>query len=167
MSVLDKGYRTIYLDLIKETYNFDIDMCFSISDIETSDFFIKITKNGKEIDLSEYNTYLWILKKDNTKEYKKLIQEKDEKGLFYCNLENEFKNVIGDYKAQVLIKDTDGIEQIATRSCFSYRVKDDIINQNYEGDHKEQINIIFDESTGDFKISKSFYNKETNDLEIR
>lgn len=168
MSEIDKEYRTIYLDLIKEKYNSDIDMVFSISDIETSDFFIKITKDNREIDLKDYLVILFVDKPDGTNENMDLVQEESELGLFYCNLKSKFKNVVGKYIAQVLIKDKNIKEQIVTRSKFNYEVTDDLIkdiNIDTPTD-EEKLVIAFDEETGDLSINKSNYNLESGNLQI-
>jgi hypothetical protein len=57
--MLDKRYKSIYLDLTQKKTN-NLNMVFSISDNQTSDFYINITKNGFKIDLLNYKTVLYI-----------------------------------------------------------------------------------------------------------
>ena len=47
--MLDKRYKSIYLDLTQKKTN-NLNMVFSISDNQTSDFYINITKNGFKIN---------------------------------------------------------------------------------------------------------------------
>lgn len=152
MSILDTRYKTIYLDFILNKVN-DIDLVFSISDLETSDFYVKVTKNNEEIDLSSFKTILWILKDDGTTDTKDLTQDEKELGLFYCNLENRYKNQVGVYKAQVLVKDPNTLEQKMTGK-FEYTVTKDI---PYLENPSEVVSI---------DIPIKLYDDETNTEEI-
>lgn len=147
ISILDTRYQTVYLDFILNKVN-DIDLVFSISDLETSDFYVKVTKNNEEIDLKDFQTNLWILKQDGTTDTKDLTQDENELGLFYCNLENRYKNQVGVYKAQVLVKDPNTLEQKMTGK-FEYTVKKDI--PYIENPKVETADIpvtIYDDETG-------------------
>ena len=140
MSKIDKGYKTICLDLTNRKFN-SMEMEFCISDKETSDFFIKITKDDKEIDLTQ----------------------EEEPGLFYCDLKKEAKDIVGKYYCQLKVKDETTTEQIVTPSKFMYEVIDDLIK---EVEKEDKVKIWFDEETGDLSISNSSFNEETGDIEI-
>lgn len=166
MSILDTRYKTIYLDFILNKVN-DIDLVFSISDLETSDFFVKVTKNNEEIDLSSFKTVLWILKEDGTTDTKDLVQDEKEPGLFYCNLENKYKNKIGRYRAQILVKDPNTLEQKLTKSIFQYIVTDDIPNVENPEAPSGQINISYDESEKAIVFDcDAIYDSETNTVTV-
>ena len=60
MSDLDKKY-TIRLDLINNIQNEK--MRFSLSDNETSDFYIKITKSTGKVDLTDKIVKLYVVKR--------------------------------------------------------------------------------------------------------
>lgn len=167
MSILDTRYKTIYLDFILNKVN-DIDLVFSISDLETSDFFVKVTKNNEEIDLSSFKTVLWILKEDGTTDTKDLVQDEKEPGLFYCNLENKYKSKIGTYKAQILVKDPNTLEQKLTKSIFKYLVTDDIPNvENQEAPSSGQIEVGYDSENKYIVFNcDAEYNTESKTVEV-
>lgn len=152
MSIIDKQYKLIHLDLVEETYNSDLNMFFSISDYETSDFYLKITKNLIDIDLTEYDVFLLVLKEDGTTEKKQIFKD-EASGLYYCNLEQIFKNKVGTYMGQIVIEDKNKIERILSRSKFKYEVTDDIYNNQKDG---EDLTIdipitVYDDETGEEK----------------
>lgn len=151
MSILDKKYKLIKLDLVEKTYNNDLNMYFSISDNETSDFYIQITKNLVEIDLSDFQVTLHVLKPDG--KTKKMDLTQNEEGLFYCNLTVLFKNKLGTYSCQVFIENEE-YERVATRSKFTYEVGDDLIHQEND----------IEDST--IEIPIKVYNDETDTEEI-
>ena len=161
MSKIDKGYKTICLDLTNKKFN-SIEMQFCISDKETSDFFMKITKDDKEIDLSDCKNELYILKPDGNTTKIDLTQDK-EPGLFYCDLKEEAKDIVGKYYCQLKVKDETTTEQIVTPSKFMYEVIDDLIK---EVEKEDKVKVWFDEETGDLSISNSSFNEETGDIEI-
>lgn len=166
MSILDTRYKTICLDFILNKVN-DIDLVFSISDLETSDFYIKVTKNNEEIDLSSFKTVLWILKDDGTTYTKDLTQDEKELGLFYCNLENKYKNKIGTYKAQILVKDLNTLEQKLTKSIFQYIVTDDIPNVENQEDSSGQIEVSYDSDNKYIVFNcDAEYNTESKTVEV-
>lgn len=123
MSNLDSKYA-INLDLIQESKN-NI-MYFSLSDNETSDFFINITRNGTGIneDLADKTVTLYVVKPNNNFNFLNLSYD-DSKKMYYCNLSNEFKNIKGNYMAQVVVYDSTTKEQKVTRSKFKYCVEND------------------------------------------
>lgn len=165
MSILDKKYKLAQLDLIEKTYNQDLNMIFSLSDNETSDFYLKITKNLVNIDLSDFSVVLWIKKPDNTT-ISKTVQQ-DENGLFYCNLENKYKDQKGKYEVQAFIEDAETFERIATLSTFSYEVIDDILNQRKDQESSGQINISYDETEKAIVFDcDAIYNAQTNTVAV-
>ena len=147
MSKIDKGYKTICLDLTNKKFN-SIEMEFCISD--------------KEIDLSDCKNELYILKPDGNTIKIDLTQE-EEPGLFYCDLKKEAKDIVGKYYCQLKVKDETTTEQIVRPSKFMYEVIDDLIK---EVEKEDKVKIWFDEETGDLSISNSSFNEETGDIEI-
>ena len=166
MSILDKKYKLAQLDINEKTYNSDLDMIFSLSDNETSDFYLKITKNSANIDLSNFSVVLWIKKPDGTT-LPKTIQQNIEDGLFYCNLEDKYKNQKGPYSVQAFIEDPETLERVATIGTFSYQVLDDILNQRKDPESSGQINISYDESEKAIVFDcDAIYDSETNTVTV-
>ena len=128
MSNLDKKY-SIRLDLINNIRNEN--MKFSLSDNETSDFYIEITKSMKKIDLTNKTVRLYVVKPNKNVIYTEitLYTEGNKPNVFYCDLPNNFKNVKGSYYAQILIEDIITGEKVVTPSKFSYTVESDIISE--------------------------------------
>ena len=128
MSNLDKKY-SVNLDLINNIKNKN--MKFSLSDNETSDFYIEITKSMKKIDLTNKTVRLYVVKPNKNVIYTEitLYTEGNEPNVFYCDLPNNFKNVKGSYYAQILIEDIITGEKVVTPSKFSYTVESDIISE--------------------------------------
>ena len=128
MSNLDKKY-SIRLDLINNIQNEN--MKFSLSDNETSDFYIEITKSMKKIDLTNKTVRLYVVKPNKNVIYTEitLYTEGNKPNVFYCDLPNNFKNVKGSYCAQILIEDIITGEKVVTPSKFSYTVESDIISE--------------------------------------
>ena len=142
MSNLDKKY-SVNLDLINNIKNEN--MKFSLSDNETSDFYIKITKSMKSIDLTDKVVNLYVVKPNKNVIYTtvNLCTESDETNLFYCDLPNNFKNIKGSYYAQIAIEDIITGEKVVIPSKFSYTVESDIISEAYETvDTEENKNIL-------------------------
>ena len=128
MSNLDKKY-SIHLDLINNIKNEN--MKFSLSDNETSDFYIKITKSMISIDLADKVVSLYVVKPNkNVVHTTVTLYTKCKKAnVFYCDLPNNFKNIKGSYYAQILIEDIITGEKVVTPSKFSYIVESDIISE--------------------------------------
>ena len=128
MSNLDKKY-SIHLDLINNIKNEN--MKFSLSDNETSDFYIKITKSMISIDLADKVVSLYVVKPNkNVVHTTVTLYTKCKKAnVFYCDLPNNFKNIKGSYYAQILIEDIITGEKVVTPSKFSYTVESDIISE--------------------------------------
>ena len=102
--MLDKRYKAMKLDLISDKED-NLLMKFSLSDNQTSDFYINITRDNSKINLSDYKTTLYI-ETPNKEILKKELTEYDEAStLYYCNLETEYKNEVGEYHCQIMIED--------------------------------------------------------------
>lgn len=168
MSILDKRYKTISLDINTRIFNTDLNMIFSISDNETSDFYIKITKNLEDIDLSNYFVVLWIKKPDGTT-LSKTVQQNIENGLFYCNLEEKLKDQVGTYKVQIYIEDPDTFERVTTLGIFKYEVLDDILHkrQDLEEPSEGEIEVTYNETDKTLVFDcDATYNSDSNTVEV-
>lgn len=143
MSNLDSKY-IINLDLMQDTKNNT--MHFNLSDSETSDFWINITRYGVDIneELLDKTVTLYVVKPNKNVEFGNISYDSTEK-MYYCNLSSEFKNIKGNYTAQVVIYDSSTKERKVTRSKFKYYVEDDILS-DASGTVKpeEQENILDD-----------------------
>lgn len=138
--MIDTRYN-IELDLVRKKIN--PDMFFNLSDNETSDFYIKITNDNKDIDISNYQVVLYVAKPNkNTKDT--ILQYDSEKGCIYCNLESDFKNIIGIYVAQIAVKDNSTGEIKFTRGRFKYKVDSDILSERNETVVEENADILED-----------------------
>lgn len=127
--MLDKKYKAISLDLILNTQN-SLNMTFSLSDNQTSDFYININKNSLKIDLTGYKTTLYIKNPNNEILSKELTEYDKTSNLYYCNLENKYKNIEGTYVCQVIIENEGTTEKVVPLSVFEYKVKKDIISED-------------------------------------
>lgn len=156
MSVLDKQY-IIKLDLDRSTHNTNME--FSISDLETSDFWIEIKKSKKAIDFLNYNVELYISKPNGNIMTTTLAFDMEKK-MHYCNLSSELKNILGDYSVQVIVNDYDEGERLVVPSKFTYTVVNDTLNDTYENieEIENDIREVFDSLV--FNIDKV-----ANDLE--
>lgn len=165
MSILDKAYKLIHIDLIEKIFN-DINIIFSISDNETSDFYLKITKNLVDINLEKFSVTLWIKKPDGTTVSKTIAQ--NEQGLFYCNLENKYKNQIGSYKVQAFVEDSETFERVATLGIFSYEVVNDILAQQKEPEASTgKLEVTYNETDKTLAFDcDANYNSEKNTVEV-
>ena len=143
MSNLDSKY-IINLDLMQDTKNNT--MHFNLSDSETSDFWINITRYTVDIneELLDKTVTLYVVKPNKNVEFENISYDSTEK-MYYCNLSSEFKNIKGNYTAQVVIYDSSTKERKVTRSKFKYYVEDDILS-DASGTVKpeEQENILDD-----------------------
>lgn len=155
MSNIDKRYKTVNLDIVEKMHN-DINLIFSKSDVNTSDFFIRITKNKGEIDLTSFKVILYVLNPNKEKLPPKLLQSsRKEKGLFYCNLPYEYKNAAGPYECQILVLDENTNERIVTTEKFLYSVQDDLIDldesEKIETEGTTKLTLVDDE-TGETSV---------------
>lgn len=141
-SILDTRYKSIKLDLLLENKNER--MYFNLSDNETSDFYLFIAKNNEDINLAGFKASLYVCKPNKVVE-SKILEYNSELDCFYCNLENKFKNIEGDYLAQVIIEDETTGEKKVTRSKFGYYVSGDILSEG---------NQIVDESVANNILSR-------------
>ena len=128
MSDLDKKY-TIRLDLINNIQNEK--MRFSLSDNETSDFYIKVTKSTGRVDLTDKTVKLYVVKPNKNVVYITVTPytECNDTNVFYCDLPNDFKNIKGTYYAQMLVEDIITGEKVVAPSKFSYIVESDIMSE--------------------------------------
>ena len=143
MSNLDSKY-IINLDLMQDTKNNT--MHFNLSDSETSDFWINITRYGVDIneELLDKTVTLYVIKPNKNVEFGNISYDSTEK-MYYCNLSSEFKNIKGNYTAQVVIYDSSTKERKVTRSKFKYYVEDDILSDaSGTVNTEEQENILDD-----------------------
>ena len=155
MSNIDKRYKTVKLDIIEKMYN-DINLTFSKSDVNTSDFFILITKNKAEIDLSSFKTILFVINPNKEKLPPKLLLSSwNQKGLNYSNLPYDYKNIAGPYECQILVIDEKTNERIVTTEKFSYYVNDDLGDLYDAGEIETEGTVkltLVDDETGETSV---------------
>lgn len=114
---MDKKY-VLELDLVVGLFN--PKMRFNQGDKDTSDFYIKLTKNGEVIEsLSRAMVTLVAIKPDKTVEAQFIEVEK---GLIYADLKRHMRDQVGIYRARAMII-VDG-ESIMT-DMIKYQVDDD------------------------------------------
>lgn len=167
--MLDKRYKAMKLDLISDKED-NLLMKFSLSDNQTSDFYINITRDDSKINLSDYKTTLYI-ETPNKEILKKELTEYDEtSNLYYCNLETEYKNTVGEYHCQIMIEDEHTNERIIPLNDFKYKVFDDTISK---GGTTPDIpsggaTINYDPVTGNLTIRSNSlqYNSQSGNLKI-
>ena len=142
--MLDTRYKFIELDTILETQNKT--MVFSLSDVETSDFYLKVKRNGIEFDLSPYKIILAVLNPNGVKKKKEdLIYDTDTNSI-YCNLQKLFTNIEGVYSCQIVLEDVKTGEIKNTRNKFSYLVTRDILSEE-NNEESGTMTVIYDETT--------------------
>ena len=118
MSDLDKKYplrldtRINFKNLIPHFY---------ISDNQTNDFYIKLTNDNKPVEVEDIIVVIAVIN-PNGNINSSFLDTKTEKGLIYCNLPNELKNVVGAYKARIMC--ISGEERIVSNT-FEYKVDTD------------------------------------------
>ena len=124
MSNLDKNYM-LKLDLVEKIKNDEME--FSLSDNDTSVFYITITRNEEKVDLKNAQVTFYVIKPDK-RSYKStdLIFDSS-KELFYCNLTSEFKDETGQYVGQIVVYDSSTQEKIIVPSRIYYTVNSDIL----------------------------------------
>lgn len=166
--MLDKRYKSIYLDLTQKKTN-NLNMIFSISDNQTSDFYINITKNGFKIDLSNYKTVLYIKNPNGVILEKELTSYDASTNLYYCNLDNDYKNIEGKYECQIMIQDTSTGEKIVLQDIFSYNVNKDMISEKSGTIAPPSGDIKIEYSPNEKKIivtGKANYDAKTKSIKI-
>ena len=123
MSNLDKNYM-LKLDLVEKIKNDEME--FSLSDNDTSVFYVSITRNEEKVDLRDTQVTFYVIKPDKT--YKSTTLTFDgTKELFSCNLTNEFKDTIGQYVGQIVVYDSSTQEKVIIPSRIYYSVNSDIL----------------------------------------
>ena len=163
MSNLDKKY-TIRLDLINNIQNEN--MRFSLSDNETSDFYINITKSTKKVDLTYKTVKLYVVKPNKNVIYTTITPytECNDTNVFYCDLPNDFKNIKGTYYVQMLVEDMITGEKVVAPSKFSYIVESDIMSETSGVVDTEENKNILDSilsDLADLKANKIAINDAT------
>lgn len=131
--MLDKKYKAIYLDLISRKEN-GLKMEFSLSDNQTSDFYINITRNGFKIDLTNFKTTLYIKNPNGDVLKKELTKYDKNNNLYYCNLEDKYKNIEGKYSCQIIVEDKITAEKVVPLNKFLYEVNKDIMSEEITPD---------------------------------
>lgn len=96
-------------------------MKFNKFDKNTSDFFIKINNNGKDLDLSKVLLVIMVMKPSGKIESQFL--EVSELGA-YCSLNPSLKDEVGEYKCNILLTFKDEI--LSLDQVFTYTVNDDM-----------------------------------------
>ena len=141
MSNLDtQDFYTIHLDLIRKTEN--AQMYFNLSDSGTSDFYVKITKDGLLIDLTQCTVTMYVVKPNKNSEFINL-EYNAEKQMYYCNLPDNFKNVRYQYKAQIAVYNPMTKETKITRSNFTYHIESDVKSEIEDSvNREEQENLL-------------------------
>ena len=166
--MLDKRYKSIYLDLTQKKTN-NLNMVFSISDNQTSDFYINITKNGFKIDLSNYKTILYIKNPNGVILEKELTSYDIPTNLYYCNLDSDYKNIEGKYECQIMIQDTSAGEKVVLQDTFSYNVNKDMISEKNGTVAPPSGDIKIEYSPNEKKIivtGKANYDAKTKSIKI-
>lgn len=116
--------------MLSKKYNLKLDIKFKCNnsnmefnqfDENTSDFFIKINSNGKDLDLSRVLAVIMVEKPSGKVESQFL--EVSEFGA-YCNLNNSLKDEVGNYKCKVLL--TFENETLILDQVFTYTVNEDM-----------------------------------------
>ena len=146
MSDLDKKYplrldtRIDFKNLIPHFY---------VSDNETSDFYIKFTNDNQPVSVENVVIAIVVVN-PNSQINSSLLDVNIDKGLIYCNLPNELKNVVGVYKAKIMCISE---EERLVSNTFEYKVDMDefaILNEVVENSDEillltqmlSQINVI-------------------------
>ena len=146
MSDLDKKYplrldtRINFKNLIPHFY---------ISDNDTSDFYIKFTNDNQPVSVENVVIAIVVVN-PNSQINSSLLDVNIDKGLIYCNLPNELKNVVGVYKAKIMCISE---EERLVSNTFEYKVDMDefaILNEVVEDSDEillltqmlSQINVI-------------------------
>lgn len=163
--MLDTRYKFIDLDLLLHTNNEKL--LFYKSDVETSDFYLRIKRNKEEIlNLKNYSITLAIENPNKVIKYKTL--QYDEKlGCIYCNLEKQFTDIEGSYICQVRLEDPDTLEAKNTRSQFEYIVQTDIFSEKGNTEESKNITVTYDAGRNALIFDCDVaYNEETKTVEV-
>ena len=105
-------------------------MIFDEFDENTSDFFMQITRQGKEIDISNAIPTLLVLKPGGIA-VSQILNVKD--NLIYGNLNNSLKNEVGTYIAKLMLVEGDkktfigNISYEVTENALLGKIDDDIV----------------------------------------
>ena len=115
--------------MLNRNYNLKLDLQFRCNnsnmefnqfDKNTSDFFIKINRSGKGIDLSKALVTLMVIKPNGNVDSQFL--DVTENGV-YANLKPSLKDIPGDYKCRAIVTTKD--ETVIPDQVFTYTVNED------------------------------------------
>lgn len=115
-----RKYNKTKLDLQYNKKNDNLE--FYVSDTDTSDFYIKITRVNMPINLEEVIVVLCVVDPKHQFRSQLINVNTDKEGMIYCNLDKSMKSVVGDYQAKIMLIYED--EKIVTDN-FTYTIKND------------------------------------------
>ena len=115
-----RKYDKTRLDLQYKNKNETLE--FYISDTETSDFYIKLTRANMPIKLNNVIIVLCVVDPLHQFRSQLINVTSDKEGIIYCKLDKSMKSVIGDYQAKLMLVYED--EKIVTDN-FTYTIKND------------------------------------------
>ena len=124
MSNLDKNYM-LKLDLVEKIKNDEME--FSLSDNDTSVFYVVITRNEEKVDLKDKQVTFYVIKPDKRSYESTDLVFDSSKELFSCNLTNKFKDTVGQYVGQIVVYDSSTQEKVIVPSRRYYSVNSDIL----------------------------------------
>ena len=141
MSNLDRIYN-LNLDLVYKVQNDEME--FSLSDENTSVFYVTFTRNRKEVlNLRGKSVVFYMVKPNGNVVYTNLQYDLDQER-FYCDLTTGFKNLLGNYIGQIVVYDSETEERVVIPTHISFTVVSDILQTSIMGDvdEEEQMSIL-------------------------
>lgn len=142
MSNLDRIYD-LNLDIVHKVKNDKME--FSLSDVDTSMFYVTFMRNKKVLDLKGNLITFYMVKPNNIITHIDLQYDSVEER-FYCDLTGDCKDIKGNYVGQIIINDSSTGKRIVVPSIISYAVVTDILenisNGEDEGNDEEQLAIL-------------------------
>lgn len=115
-----RKYNKTKLDLQYNKKNDNLE--FYVSDTDTSDFYIKLTRANIPINLDEVIVVLCVVDPKHQFRSQFINANTDKEGMVYCNLDKSMKSVVGDHQAKIMLIYED--EKIVTDN-FTYTIKND------------------------------------------
>ena len=116
-----RKYDKTRLDLQYKNKNETLE--FYISDTETSDFYIRLTRANMPIEVNDLIIVLCVIDPNNQVRSQFVNTITNKSGVIYCELDNSMKSQVGTYQAKVMLVYED--EKIVT-DTFTYTVKNDM-----------------------------------------
>lgn len=116
-----RKYDKTRLDLHYKKSNENLE--FYISDTDTSDFYIRLTRANMPIKVDDLIIVLCVIDPSNQVRTQFISADTNKEGFVYCKLENSMKSQVGTYQAKVMLVYED--EKIVT-DTFTYTVKNDM-----------------------------------------